>query len=190
MPDEKEAARMKLAEWETALADHALPAWEDFPALPLYMDQVIYLLNGYLSPFPGSLREERAATPAMINNYVKMKLVPAPVKKRYERAHLSCLVMIFVLKQTMSTGDIRRLLPPGMTPEEIKALYAAFVETEAETRRAFLKAAREAAEPTLRREGPPMTRLVFQAAVSASLCAQLTEQAMLLCGEEADEPGP
>lgn len=190
MTEEKEAARTRLAEWESALSGQALPGWEDFPALPLYMDQVIYLLNGYLSPFPGSAREEKGVTPAMINNYVKMKLVPAPVKKRYERAHLSCLVMVFVLKQSMSTGDIKRLLPAGMEPEEIRALYTAFVETERATRLAFLQAAREAAEPVLRQDGPPVRRLVFQAAVTAGLYMRLTEQALPPGDEQASRPGP
>ena len=66
--------------WEGMLMGGSLPAWEDFPALPLYMDQVIYLMNRYLPPLLPGEPEEQAVTPAMINNYVKLKIIPAPVK--------------------------------------------------------------------------------------------------------------
>ena len=40
----------------------------------------------------------------MINNYVKLGMMSRPVKKRYSRAHLASLVMVCVLKQTISAA--------------------------------------------------------------------------------------
>ena len=107
---DKALVREKLLEWEETLLSYSLPEWDAFPTLPLYMDQVIFLLNQYLSPLPQE-EAERQVTPAMINNYVKLKIIPAPVKKRYGRVHLSYLIMVCVMKQTLNTGEIRRLLP-------------------------------------------------------------------------------
>ena len=93
MEAEKTLVREKFKEWERLLEEYRLPEWEDLPALPLYMDQVIYLMNRYLSPLPREA-EQKAVTPAMINNYVKLGIIPRPVKKRYSRVHLAFLIMV------------------------------------------------------------------------------------------------
>ena len=72
-------------EWRMRMEGYQLPAWEDFPALELYMDQVTVLINQYLEPFETDRNSDSTVTPAMINNYVKMKIVPPPVKKRYTK---------------------------------------------------------------------------------------------------------
>lgn len=188
---EKDTVAKGLSQWESALKGYALPAWEDFPALPLYMDQVIFLLNGYLSLSSEGRGEDKAVTPAMINNYVKMKIVPPPVKKRYERLHLAYLVMVCVLKQSMNTGDIKRLVPAGLPQGEIKALYAAFTRTVKDVQEDFCRAYQEATRPVLGQDDLPAAHLVFQFAVAANLCMQATEQLMALGredGAEAPEP--
>ena len=50
-----------------------IPSWEQLPAIELYMDQVIILLNKYVNT-------NIPITQSMVNNYVKLKAVPAPVK--------------------------------------------------------------------------------------------------------------
>lgn len=125
METEIASARDLSAAWNGRLAAFALPEWEELPALPLYMDQVIYLLNGYLAPLPGD-GDDRAVTPAMINNYVKAGMMPRPVKKRYGRTHLALLLMICLLKPTLSAVQIKKLLPADPSEEEAQALYADF----------------------------------------------------------------
>ena len=71
---DKETLRQKLLQWESLLADFSLPAWDAFPALPLYMDQVVFLLNRYLALLPEQAGEKQV-TPAMINNYVSIGVV-------------------------------------------------------------------------------------------------------------------
>ena len=78
-------------EWRKRMEGYELPAWDEFPALELYMDQVTVLINQYLEPFEIDRNSDSAVTPAMINNYVKMKIVPPPVKKRYTKVHLALL---------------------------------------------------------------------------------------------------
>lgn len=86
----------------------ACPAWEDFPDIELYMDQVISVLERYLAPF--FPEEEKCITSTMINNYVKQRLLPPPENKRYGKKHLSCLFMISILKRFMQLSEISTLL--------------------------------------------------------------------------------
>ena len=77
----------KLRRWERYLDEYRLPAWEELPDIGLYMDQVVTLLTQYLDYMPPELKEEQVITPAAINNYVRKKIMPEPVKKKYYRPH-------------------------------------------------------------------------------------------------------
>ena len=114
----------RLAEWLEDLEKFDLPDWDSLPQLDLYMDQVILLLNRYLSPMVG---EEKYVTASIINNYVRMKVMPPPVKKRYSRVHLAYLIIICTLKQSLSISCIQRMLPPDHGEEEARTLYTDFV---------------------------------------------------------------
>lgn len=83
---------------------HTLPRWEDLPEIDLYMDQVIALMRKYLGIFDED--GEKLLTPAMINNYVKMGAMPAPVKKKYSKAHIAHLLIICFLKQVLPISQI------------------------------------------------------------------------------------
>ena len=83
MMHDKALVAEKLRKWEGFLQEYELPAWDMLPGIELYMDQVIALLTQYLNFLPREEGADNVATPAMINNYVKMKILPPPVKKRY-----------------------------------------------------------------------------------------------------------
>ena len=94
------------------------PSWQDLPDLGLYMDQVIGVLEKHLSVFFG---DEKVLTSTMINNYVKNRLLPPPVNKKYERSHLARLYQLCVFKSFMQLSDAALLLGEverGRTPEE------------------------------------------------------------------------
>ena len=110
---------------EKYLKEFSLPSWEDFPNIDLYMDQVVVLLNEYLSIFLSS--SDIQITSTMINNYLKLKTIPAPVKKRYSRIHLAYLVMVSTLKQTLSMDTISKIIPPDLDEESLKVVYTSFV---------------------------------------------------------------
>lgn len=92
----------------SALKTQRLPRWDELPDLELYMDQVLSLAVRYLGEDPGC--GERGLTASMVNNYVKLGIMPKPVKKRYTREHLACLIMICVLKAILPMGAIRDLM--------------------------------------------------------------------------------
>ena len=102
------------------LSKRSLPAWEELPDLALYMDQVLSLTARYL---PGG--ESRVLTAAMVNNYVKQKVLPRPVSKRYGRSHIAALLMLCILKSIMPIADIQRLFQSA-GDDGIQALYEEF----------------------------------------------------------------
>ena len=117
----------RMAAWAQSLGQFDLPDWDRLPQLDLYMDQVILLLKRYLSPVEG-YEDEKSITASIINNYVRMKVMPAPVKKKYSRVHLAYLVVICTLKQSLSISRIRLLLPKDSSEESVRLFYTEFVE--------------------------------------------------------------
>lgn len=102
----------------------SLPKWEELPDIDLYMDQVIALMNRYLD----NRTKDKMITPSMVNNYVKMKVMPAPVKKKYTREHLMYLIVICVLKQVMPLSSVETVLKDGLEQMEPAVFYGRFRE--------------------------------------------------------------
>ena len=48
----------------------------------------------------------------MINNYTKNNLLPPPIKKKYSKEHLLCLIFIYYLKNILCISDIQTVLNP------------------------------------------------------------------------------
>ena len=109
-----------------ALANYAIPSWEELPKISLYMDQVIVLMEEYLSIYQKD--GDKIITPSMINNYVKLGIIPKPEKKRYNRIHLAYLIMVCSLKQILSISMIQKMLPVTMSEKETAEAYSTFKE--------------------------------------------------------------
>lgn len=103
-----------------------LPRWEELPSLELYMDQVVTLMNGYISGF--SPDGEGQITPSMINNYVKHSIIPVPVKKKYNRVHLSRLVIICALKSVLPISAIAEMIDRLLMNKSDQQLHDFFAE--------------------------------------------------------------
>ena len=111
----------KITEWADGMERFRMPLWEELPELELYMDQVVVLLNKYLIGYGTA-----TVTPSMINNYVKLKALPAPNKKRYNRIHLAYLLMICSLKYTLSITQIQKIIPVYDNEKDVLDLYRDF----------------------------------------------------------------
>lgn len=189
MQEGREAAARRLEAWLENLEKFDLPDWDSLPQLDLYMDQVILLLTRYLSPLE-RYGDERTVTASIINNYVRMRVMPPPVKKRYSRTHLAYLIIICMLKQSLSISCIQRMLPADYSEEAVCALYTGFVrQYRAST--AFLRSVQlgggrlELGDTGLLPvEGE--SDLVTTSAILSTLSKSLTE--FLLQGAEEREP--
>ncbi len=130
---DRERVVYKMRQWESRLEEHILPTWEELPALELYMDQVIALLTDYLTFLPKEEGLDATITAAAINNYVRKKIMPPPIKKRYTRIHLAYLVMICSLKQCVSISYIQRMIPLTLTEDQVHSLYNEYVKHHRKT---------------------------------------------------------
>ena len=98
--------------------------WAQIPDLGLYMDQVITFIGRIYQPIYGEDMKGFLSA-AMINNYVKSRLIPRPTGKKYSREQIALLIMIVALKQVCAMEEIRAML--ALRGEQtVEGLYAAF----------------------------------------------------------------
>ena len=88
------------------IVEFHIPRWEELPDIELYMDQVINFIENNLSIYP-FINNEKIITPSMINNYVKLNLIPKPVKKKYNKTHLAYLIAISILKHVFTIQEVK-----------------------------------------------------------------------------------
>ena len=104
---------------------HHIPRWNELPEIDLYLDQVVNYLEKYLGILNVN-RDEKIITKTMINNYVKLGIMPAPEKKKYNKSHIAYLMVICILKQVYSIGDIGKLISETITYFELSKAYNRF----------------------------------------------------------------
>ena len=149
-----------------------LPRWEDLPDFGLYMDQVVVLIERALD----GMLPEGEITKSMVNNYVKVKLIPRPMGKKYEREHLAMLLMICILKQSLTMEEIASILTM-LCKDGVQEGYALFIrETEA------LCTAASSGQIGLRQETDDAARLALRAGLTAALCT-IYARAIILRGK-------
>lgn len=105
-----------------------IPLWSELPELDLYMDQIIVLMEKYLC----CGTEEKLITPSMINNYVKLGIVPPPIKKKYSKIHIAYLIIICSLKQVMPIADIKILIDEKLKDSSIEDLLNEYSKLQSE----------------------------------------------------------
>lgn len=106
------------------LAEQKLPRWQELPDLELYMDQVLSLIERYLGSYPGF--DGKGLTASMVNNYVKMGVMPPPVKKKYTRSHLAHLIMICILKASLPIAVIQQWMQQELSRQSEEQIYDSF----------------------------------------------------------------
>ena len=118
----------KLKRWHKYLDEFKLPDWDELPSIGLYMEQVTELLKTYLDYLPPELKEEQFITPATINNYVRLKIIPKPRKKKYYRIHLAYIIMILTMKKGVAINMLGNVLPYDLDEDRVREIYNAYVE--------------------------------------------------------------
>lgn len=133
------------------------PRWNELPEIDLYMDQVVGYLGGKLSVFTDG-ETDTAITSTMINNYVKQKIISAPVKKRYDRACVASMIVLYCAKQVLSIGMTGRLLASLRDADAPAAPYDRFCRIFETVLYGTVSDASDAAVlADLRREDPLLT---------------------------------
>lgn len=102
-----------------------IPRWNELPEIDLYLDQVVNYLEKYVEQYNAN-KEDKIITKTMINNYVKIGIMPAPEKKKYSREHIAYLIVICILKQVYSINDIGKLISLTIQYFELSKAYNRF----------------------------------------------------------------
>ena len=98
----------KMTSYLEELKKLHIPRYNELPEIELYMDQLIEYLNSRFAPF--QIDEKDRITAAMVNNYVKSKIIPPTVKKRYSKYHVAYLIVICVFKQIYPISKIMEMI--------------------------------------------------------------------------------
>lgn len=133
----------KLNAWSGELQSHRVPGWDTLPDIDLYMDQVITYMERQMKVFMNE-EKDKIITPSMVNNYVKDKLIPRPVQKKYSKEHLGYLLAVCMLKQVLPIGDIAKLLDSRQDKMGFPELYDSFCHVQNEALQAVSQRIREA----------------------------------------------
>ena len=185
----------KLRRWEKYLDEYRLPAWEELPNIGLYMDQVVTLLTQYLDYMPPELKEEQVITPAAINNYVRKKIMPEPIRKKYYRVHIAYLIMVCTLKQCLSIPTLQTIIPMGLSEEEVRQTYSSYVKRHRMACTYFVKQVRIAAggildhEPESEISTDDTSDLISMVAVISGFSRLMAEKLLLLEGKDLESGG-
>ena len=193
MEYDKELIAHKLQRWDKFITDYHLPDWETIPDFGLYMDQVIVLLEQYLSfiPTPAGAKEH-IVTSATINNYVRLKIMPAPEKRKYHRIHIAYLIMILTMKQSLSISDVQKVIPPmDSSEDEVLSVYedysekfrrlALFFNQQVQSGSEGIRSANE------QNGNNAVELLVIESALIAGFSKILAEKLIRLCGADAED---
>ncbi|MCR5831272.1 MAG: DUF1836 domain-containing protein [Lachnospiraceae bacterium] len=192
---DKDLVAGKLRRWEKYLEDYKLPCWNDIPNIGLYMEQVIILLKEYLDYLPPELKDEQIITAATINNYVRTKIMPEPVKKKYYRIHIAYLVMICTMKQILPIAVISRIIPMNIPEEDVEAIYNRYTERHSFSISYFLKQIRLIAGPILDHKDvieestTDTADLITMCTIFAGFSKLLAEKLLLLDGKDLSNGG-
>lgn len=179
MKYKKIAAVECFDECKKLLSDYSFPAWDDLPTFDLYMDQVIELVKHHLSFLSSFNPEGIEITRPMINNYVKLKMMPAPVSKKYGRVHLAYILIICTLKQTLNISTIQKILPLELSEEEVKYTYNSFVVNQKKAFEYVYGHVQSVAAPILSTDEDNPERiddLLLQVVSSANILKHMTEK--------------
>ena len=192
MQYDKSLVAHKLLRWDNFITDYHLPEWNSIPEFGLYMDQVIVLLEQYLSfiPTPAGAKEH-IVTSATINNYVRLKIMPAPVKRKYHRVHIAYLVMILTMKQSLSISDVQKVIPPmDSSEDEVLSVYEDYSEKFRRLALFFNQQVQSAAEgvrSTEQSSDNAVELLVIESALIAGFSKILAEKLIRLCGADTED---
>ena len=110
----------------------------DIPAIDLYLDQILCLVADKNTASAKRYRE-RALTKTMINNYSKDGLISPINGKKYSRAHIVEMLLVYNLKNSLSIEEIKRVLTGvreecDFSGEDMIAAYHHFLSLKEQNR--------------------------------------------------------
>lgn len=192
MQYDKELIAHKLQRWDKFISEYHLPDWDIIPDFGLYMDQVIVLLEQYLTFIPAPVgSKERFITSSTINNYVRLRIMPAPVKRKYHRIHIAYLIMILTMKQSLSISDVQKVLPADSSEADVRAIYEDYSQKFRRVGLFFNQQVQSGEEGVRNADEENCSNavelLVIESALLAGFSKILAEKLIRLCGADPED---
>ena len=122
---------------DEAVMEEELTASE-IPTIDLYVDQIINLVTDKNSLSSDRYRDKQL-TKTMINNYSKDGLITPIRGKKYTREQIVQILSVYTLKNTLSIGEIKRLLggayaQEGYDGNDLANTYDRYISIKKENR--------------------------------------------------------
>ena len=110
----------------------------EIPSIDLYLDQILSIVSEKTALSAPRYRE-RALTKTMINNYSKSGLISPVNGKKYTRAQIVEMLLVYALKSTLSIDEIKRVLTGvredcSFSGEDIISSYHRFLSLKEQNR--------------------------------------------------------
>ncbi|MGO1580218.1 MAG: DUF1836 domain-containing protein [Peptoniphilaceae bacterium] len=101
------------------------PRWNELPEEPLLNSELVDYICETLDPI---MNGKRAITQTMIQNYSKWKIIPRLKGRKYERKHISILIIICIYKQVININQLKRGLKLQQNQMSLSESYDHFTE--------------------------------------------------------------
>ncbi|CAM3042627.1 DUF1836 domain-containing protein [Lactiplantibacillus plajomi] len=115
----------------TDLTRFKLIRWDELPTVPVYMDQLLQLVNSALAPLGLP-----AVTKTMVNSYVKQHFFSRPSGRRYTRNHVVAVLVVSILKVDFKLPTIGKAILAIRDSRQVAARYQTFCTAFEKTLRA------------------------------------------------------
>ena len=147
---------------------------DEIPSIDLYLDQITSLAADKRRE--GSPRfYDRELTKTMINNYSKDGLIEPIKGKKYSKDHILQMLLVYSLKNTLSIGEIKRILQntyqmAEYDSEMLEEVYLRFLEIKEQERAEaweFVRSFLERASLDVERESDFLTMILGLSAMSS-----------------------
>ncbi len=153
----------RILAWSKEIRTSNAVEWDRLPEIYLYMDQVLTFMNKQLRLYERN-DGEALLTSSMINNYVKVGVLPRPEQKKYAREHLAILLVICMLKQVLSIQDIASLIRTLLKDASNCEMYDRFCEAQSTA----MQEVCDRVEKTIPKGEAELTRLAIELSVEAN----------------------
>ena len=111
---------------------------EEIPAIDLYLDQILSLISEKNAEST-SCYQGRSLTKTMVNNYSKDGLISPIEGKKYSKAHIVEMLLVYGMKSSLSIDEIKRTLTGvreecGFSREDMIEAYRRYLALKEQNR--------------------------------------------------------
>jgi hypothetical protein len=117
---------LDIYQYSEIMSEAKLITWNQLPEFAVYCDQMLQIVRDGLRFM--QISDGKLITKSMVNNYVKWDMIPKPEKKKYEKLHIACVIVITILKQVLPISSIKTGIKLQIVLQGQEKAYDSFCE--------------------------------------------------------------